>query len=329
MDKNEINGLAIYNQNIRISLFKYIKRLLQGSDAERIVKLYKEKQYREIIDSNVIHAHWGMPHGYIAYLLGKEFKIPYFITLHGSDVNSVKEKNLSKLITALENADKCFFVSEELLNSAINKGYSGKNAVITYNGVDTEKFYLKNEFNKKFKKIGYVGSLEYKKGADLLPKIFSNIHMRYPSTRFKIVGDGPLKLSLKKEISNLGIEDIVEFTGNVDKDSVPIFLNDVDLVVIPSRMEGLGMVVLEANAMGIPVVGSNVGGIPEAVGNYKNVFNLDNYFIFNISKRSIEILKNEDYKNNARLLRNRVEDSFNWDSIVSIEQKFYELSIKD
>ncbi|WP_411954018.1 glycosyltransferase [Alkalibacillus sp. S2W] len=324
----KVRELTVHNHNIPLSLLRYIQWFIKGMTVDHVLKIYKKNLHNEILRSDIIHAHWGMPHGYIAYLLGKEYKKPYFVTMHGSDVNNIKKKNRNKLIATMENAEKCFFVSEALLGAALKMGYSGKNAIVTYNGVDTNNFQLKNDFSGETKTVAYIGSLEYKKGADMLPKIFNEINMRNSQINFKIIGDGSLKALLKEQMVQLNVVNQVEFTGEINQNEVPSIMKNVDLLVIPSRMEGLGMVVLEANAMGIPVVGSNVGGIPEAIGNNKNVFNLDKYYIFNLCDRAMEILENEDSEVNASLLRNRVEQYFDWESIVSFEKKQYELSIK-
>jgi glycosyltransferase involved in cell wall biosynthesis len=114
--------------------------------------------------------------------------------------------------------------------------------------------------------IAYVGRLVPVKGCDVLaaaaPKIVTGIGDGR-SVRFLIAGDGPRKEALAVRVRRLGVGDRFCFLGF--RDDVPRLLSACDLLVMPSINEGLGMSILEAMALSLPVVASRVGGIPEAV----------------------------------------------------------------
>lgn len=320
--------------SIKVNNFNFIRGVkyyfnkvlnLEKNNLNDMVKVFIEKNKEEIVDADLIHAHWGYPNGYIAYRVSELYGIPYFITFHGSDLNNIQEKEMFFLLEAMENAQNCFFVSKQLLNNAKALGYSGENAAVTYNGVDIERFKIPDKSLQQNKKVGFIGSLEPVKGADVLPELFHNIAQRTEEpVDFVIVGDGPLKeeIQTKVEASNLP----VQLTGQIDFEEVPKILEGIDVLVVPSRNEGLGMVILEANAMGIPVVGTNVGGIPEAIGYKENLIEPNEDMIENMAQRVRAILEND--REDPNKYRKRVEDHFLWEDIIEIEREYYLNALK-
>lgn len=251
------------------------------SFVEKKVYHYAEKFSRRVAESvgnnyDVIHAH-GMylpvPAGLVARKISEVWNIPFVITLHGSDVNIyMAHKGVKDLyIETLESASKCIFVSNKLLEAAKSFGYSGKNAVVIPNGYDPEIFKPmdKNKVRKElrihkenYKYVGFVGSLIPRKRADKLGKMFNLIAKEIPKTFFIVIGDGPLRGKVEKETKGLNII----FTGGISQKEVAKYMNAMDVMMLPSRKEGFGAVVIEAQACGTCVVGSSNGGIPEAIG---------------------------------------------------------------
>ena len=319
----QYRGLKINNSNYRRTIYFYLKRLLHSKKTEDgMIKHYLEKYSHELEQADVIHAQWGWTDGYIAYRLSQIIRKPFFITLHGSDINNIYEHNRTRLIEAMENAQKCFFVSGRLLEQAKKIGYSGKNAVVTYNGVDTDIYKPKNKKNKKGKRVGYIGSLKKIKGADLLPEIFENIYKRDPDVTFSIAGDGELKETLRTTFNKSKLN--IDVLGPIDFKEVPSFFDSIDVLVVPSRNEGLGMVILEANAMGVPVVGTDAGGIPEAIGYQENIIPINEDLVHNMANRVIDVLNSQV---NTSQLRQRVINKFDWENIVVSEVNEYKKTL--
>ncbi|MGP4105989.1 glycosyltransferase [Virgibacillus sp. L01] len=322
-DKLEYRGVEIHNLNLVLNLFSYFKRfILKQGVEEQLAQRYISRFDKQLRNSDAIHAHNGWPNGYISYKLSQKYSIPYFITFHGSDINYLRDKNKKKMITAMENANRCFFVSEGLYANALMIGYSGHNKGITYNGVDLGLFRIIDESKTSEKKIvGYVGSLEEKKGADYLIDIFKEVNSKKNNVEFLIFGDGSLSQYLRNEFKTRGSDMVVKFIGEIDPEQVPIWMNQLDVLVVPSRNEGLGMVALEANACGVPVVGSNVGGLPEAIGDTKNIINMSNDFTHNMANRVVKILEGD--RLTKEQYRERVKVKFNWDHITNFEIETY------
>lgn len=320
-NKSYYKNIEINNGNYKRNVFFYLKRLLHLKSTENgMIDFYIEQYKNQLESADLIHAHFGWTNGYIAYRLSRKFNKPYFITLHGSDINKVWKHNISRLVEAMENASACFFVSRRLLKQARELGYSGKNAVITYNGVDTKRFEQRNK--NKTNKVGFIGSMKKIKGADLLPEIFHNIHKKNADVKFIVIGDGPLREDVEKNISQFDID--CKMLGLVDYDEVPEIMKGIDVLVVPSRNEGLPLVILEANAMKIPVVGTNSGGIPEAIGFKENIIPFDNQMPEHMATRVNELMNKEIVSSRYR---DRVVDEFDWDKIVGIEFDEYSKKI--
>ena len=97
-------------------------------------------------------------------------------------------------------------------------------------------------------------------------------------------------------------------------------MNTMDVMIIPSRREGFGCVITEANACGVPVVGSDAGGISEAIGIKENIVADGDDFEKRIAKRVIEVLNSE---NDKESLSKYTLENFSWDKIAEDEASFY------
>ena len=125
--------------------------------------------------------------------------------------------------------------------------------------------YLFNEFRLSHPIIGTIAHLTDHKGHIYLLKAIPYILRDFPEATFLIVGKGELGKFLRKVARKLGIEKNVIFTGF--REDIPEILSILDIFVLPSYMEGLGSILLEAQYVGIPVVSTFAGGIPEVVKN--------------------------------------------------------------
>ena len=114
--------------------------------------------------------------------------------------------------------------------------------------------------------VGATARLSPEKGLSYLIDAFARLRDRYGDRiRLRIAGEGPERRALEQQIARLGLADVVELAGWLDHDNVPAFLRDLDIFVLPSTWEGFGVSAVEASATGLPVVASNVHGIPDAV----------------------------------------------------------------
>lgn len=305
-------------EKINLDKFNYLPMLMRNK--------YDIKKY------DLVSAHWGYPHGRIAYFINKLFNKPYIVTYHGSDVHTMPVKNphiKNQVLEVMNNAYKNIFVSNKLYLDAKNLGYEKENYIITKNGVNIDKFYpidrkekeiIKEKLNLKKTVIGFVGNLNKIKRADKLIEIFENIrnNKNELDISFLVVGDGELKSSMMDNSKEKNLD--VVFTGNASVDEVRNYMNVMDIMVTPSRNEGFGLVIVEANACGTRVVASNVGGICEAIESEEYLVDDGENFEIRFAQKVCNTL-NEDYIK-AKLVES-VVNNFSWENIAKDEINIY------
>lgn len=165
--------------------------------------------------------------------------------------------------------DGIIAVSEAVKKDIIKRyRYSAKKVRVIYNGVDWDKFFSPIKFSAedwpagKIWRLGAAGRLVKQKGFDILIQALAQLPAEI-NWQCSIAGDGPQVDYLESLIIKLGLRDKVKLIGN--QSDIVRFLSKLDLLVVSSRWEGLGLVVLEAGAAGIPVMASDVDGLQEII----------------------------------------------------------------
>jgi glycosyltransferase involved in cell wall biosynthesis len=224
---------------------------------------------------DIVHTHGHFP-GMFARLSGLLARIPKTIThIHTTQKRRIfVEKVFSLLsykILCVSQAVQEFIVREE--------GVNRNKTILIYNGIETpgeevpSKRILATRRTFGFAEddvvLIVVASLTRHKGHKLLLDAFANEIMRNPNLKLLIVGAGPLKAEIETHSQKLGISSSVRFAGL--RRDVPLLLSMSDIFVLPSvEREGLGLAIIEAMAMRKPVIGSELGGIPEVIENGVN-----------------------------------------------------------
>ncbi len=328
----ELNGINYNYIKIHRNLLNVIKeRTIREKIFLQYSKHILEILYDQIKNQNynliIAHGMYDPPAGLIAKIFSEKLNIPYIVNCQGSDINYKMQLSPELYIDVFENAAKVVFVSNAILEKAKDYGYSGNNAIVSPNGVDLDNFKLldknkiKIELGLKNKVVGFVGNLLPVKRADKLPEIFYEIN-KQKEVDFLVVGDGPLKKEIEQRCKEKNLN--VLFTGKIPHDEIPKYMNAMDVMILPRRNEGFGAVVIEAQSCGVPVVGSDNGGIPEAVGNGGIIVKEGDYFEKRFATAVIELLDNPI---DSETLRQR-SLSFSWQNIVNKELEIYEKLIK-
>lgn len=169
------------------------------------------------------------------------------------------------------------FTSEYDRDTGIKKdGISPDKSSVIYYGLPPEKFshrYDKKEIYNEFLLdeechiIGNIGRLAAEKGQKYLIEAASLVIEKIKSVKFFFVGEGKLELKLKAQVKEKGLGDYFIFTGY--RTDIPRFLSALEILVMPSLVEGLCFAVIEASAMGVPVIATAVGGLRRSVINGK------------------------------------------------------------
>ena len=271
-------------------IFRYLNAL---SIALACRKTVKNIHSTNAID--VLHAYGVYPDGVAAALLSKWLNIPNVITALGSDVNKEMQVTLKRKqsLWALHRAATVIGVSKDLVKTLIHYGVN-KNKVHwvptgvcrttfkaqpvssdskTTNDHDivSDQLLSSSALDTSKKIVLFVGRLHPVKGLEILLEAAS-ILKKEKRLGFVIVliGEGPLLQSLSNSAEALGISESVIFIGPQPQTIVAQWMHAANLLCLPSHMEGLPNVILEALAQSLPVVASNVGGIPEVISHNKN-----------------------------------------------------------
>ncbi len=275
-------------------------------------------------DYDLISAH-STNCGLLAYEINEKYGIPYYVTWHGSDVHTSpfhKKYARHDTIAIMENAKSNFYVSKALLDTS-NKLTVNAHKTVLYNGVgpsfvkyeDSRREMLREKYAVKGKKVVcFAGNVIAVKNPLTLPEIFNKVRSSYTGeVVFWIIGDGKLRPVIEQKFLALGLE--YKCWGNIVADLMVDYLNCVDVLVLPSKNEGLPLITVEALKCGANVVGSNVGGIVEAIGS-DNVFDLNDSFVDNISHRIVEMLSQPTSQS--------LNDKFDWNATAEEEYEIYQ-----
>lgn len=235
--------------------------------------LRRAQAIRRNFPFDLIHAHTAVPDGMVATWLGSVFKVPTVITSHQGDVERVPTNrwNRATLRYTLNRADRVVAVSAKLKEAIVALGISDRKVSVIPNGFDPAKFLPNGRVGAKTLHKGpeliilFLGQLIPRKDPLIVLQSLSHLRERLPQIRLVMVGDGPLKRQVREQILQLGLSECVELVGEVPHSRVPQYLRSADLLCLPSHSEGWPTVIFEALSLGVPIVASRVGGIPEAI----------------------------------------------------------------
>ena len=140
---------------------------------------------------------------------------------------------------------------------------------VIYNGIDLSSCIVKDTYfsNGSFK-ILHIGRFSEEKNHEGLVNAFEIFNKEFPNSTLDLIGDGTLKESIQKLVKEKNLTENVRFLGL--QKNVYTYLNEADLFALPSTYEGMPMTLIEAMGTGLPIVASNVGGIPDMLTNESN-----------------------------------------------------------
>ncbi len=295
--------------------------------------LIKLMQVTREQNSQIIHVNWVLPNGPAAALVARIRKIPYVVSLHGSDMY-VAQKNPIFSAAAqwvFRRADAVTSCSTQLLEAAQSLDAPDASHLITW-GADPEKFHPKPQNLDLARSWGFrvddihivtLGRLVHKKGFNVLIRAFAELASSHPGVRLVIGGEGPLYASLEQIAQNFNIQSKVIFPGRIPWDQVIDFFALGEIFVLPSiqdahgNVDGLPTVLFEALACGLPVVASNIGGVQLVIEDGKNgllVLPGDGEALKEALQR---LLKNTDERIHlAQAARQSVVNEHVWDAVA-------------
>ena len=282
---------------------------------------------------DVVHVQWPIPNGLGAIFLKKIYGIPYINTIHGEEVHLSKRYHLLFALRWLvNNSSKTITNSTATRKFCLEAGLDGDKIEVIPFGVDTDFFRPLDVYkDETIFQILSVGYLIERKGFEYLIRAMPLVLEKHKQARLKIVGSGPLESKLKELIYELDLGDEVEIVNNVSDEELLMIYNSSDLFVLPSivdsqgNTEGLGVVLLEAMACGLPVIGSDVGGIPDIIEDNKTGIMISEKDISGISGAILKLIENENYLEKLSIQGyDIVRDRFSWKKISKLYLNVYE-----
>ncbi|MCM3116384.1 glycosyltransferase [Neobacillus sp. MER 74] len=252
-----------------------------------------------LIEPDLIHAHFAMPSGGAARIVAEHKKLPWILTLHGSDVNiypfySARSKKIFE--QTVHAANLVLAVGESLRNKA--KELTGRDSMVLPIGVDLSRFKPSDETKTQIRRrlqlpeekkiIVFIGRLTEAKG------VFELAHsLQWLSNEVAIlfVGDGPAK---EKLAQHSDFNRRLFLMGQVENERISDYLLASDVFALPSYTEGMPTVVIEALALKVPVICTEVGSVPELFGEHRHLL-IDSKSVSSLVTRLNEILNRNPF----------------------------------
>jgi len=273
------------------------------------------RAYLRLLDGRapaLIHAHFGVE-GVYALRIAQRLRIPLVTTFHGFDAT---QTSTAMLRSGKPSWWNYVLHRRELARHGIALRFPESRTVVHYTGVDTTAI-RPTPTRSAVPTILHVARLVEAKGTRYLLAAFAKLARKYPEAELQIVGEGPLEAALRAQAGNLGVSSAVRFLGARPHAEVLKLMSSAWVLSLPSvtarsgDSEGLGMVLLEAAASGVPVVATWHNGIPEVVIDGVTGFLCAERDVDALSERLGELLRDEGLRsrmgNAARL---RVEQHF-------------------
>ena len=286
----------------------------------------------------LIHAHFGIE-GVSALGLAMHLKIPLVTTFHGFDATLKTHAMLSSpawfryplLRGRLAREGRLFLCASSFIRQRLlEAGFPESRTHTHYIGVDCRNIRPRGHLEEQLR-ILHVARLVEVKGTRYLLRAFARVARTHDAVRLLIIGDGPLRRPLRALAASLGVGDRVEFLGALPHAEVLSSMRKAAMLVLPGirtatgREEGLGMVLLEAAATGVPIIGSRVGGIPECIVDGKTGFLVPERDEETLARRMAELLEDPVRRHSMGAAgRALVEDRFDIDRQTAALENFYD-----
>ena len=331
IEKKGIVGEMIEKSGFKVIYLNDKARIFNIPLIPKIVRILRSEK-PDILHTSLFYANFF---GRIASL----FKKPPIIVSEERSMYTEKKFYhviLDKILSVFTN--KIIVCSKSVLDFTSKQEKIEKNKFhLIYNAVDQERFNIKEKKEELRARYGYpqegfiigtVGSLIPKKGHKFLIEATSALKGSIPELKLLLIGDGASREELRNQAEAQGAKANVEFLGA--REDIPQLMKIMDVFVLPSLQEGFPRTMLEAMYMGIPVVASNISGIPEIIEEGKNGFLLTPGKFTDIMDRLKAIYSNPELRRSVGAnARKKIESAYlPKDYVRELENLYEKLSNK-
>lgn len=288
---------------------------------------------------DLLHVHYAIPHASAAFMAKQILKtynihIPVVTTLHGTDITLVgKDPSYNPVVTfSINQSDGVTAVSANLKEDTLKHFDIHQDIQVIPNFIDLQRFSLKPR--QHFKKAIAPGDerilvhtsnfRRVKRTLDVI-KIFKKVQDKV-RCKLLMLGDGPDRVNAEQLCRELSVCDDVRFLGK--QDAVEEILSVSDLFLLPSESESFGLAALEAMACGVPVLSSNVGGLPEL-----NVHGVTGFLdpvgdIDSMADHAIHILESNERLDQFKAAALKRAEAFELSLILPKYENYYEAVVR-
>ena len=284
---------------------------------------------------DVLHVHYAMPHA-IAAALGRDMAksdIPIITTLHGTDVTILGAKDSLKdtVRYGIERSTITTAVSDGLKEETYKLIQPDAQIETIYNFIDEATYYVNRKNRPKIREefgipseqpvFIHISNFREVKRIDYILDSFAHI-LTEVDAHLLLVGDGPERETMERYVEQLDISTSVTFTGK--RQDTNDLLNASDMMLHLSDKEAFGLVILEAFACGLPVIATNIGGIPEVVIHGQNGYLVELDEPERVARYALQLLEPTQYAQFSREALHTAQTKFNCEHIVDQYKALYE-----
>jgi len=264
------------------------------------------------------------PCGYFAKRL---YKRPYVVWSRGYGPKTRARTRATA--TYLKDAD-AVIASTNDIRQELQKIWPREISVIP-NGIDAERFERVSREDARFqlgiepaeKIVLFVGRFFPVKGVKYLIAAMPRVRHKEPLARLMLIGSGPEEEELRMLVDELGLSECIHFVGAVQNDSIPAYMVASDVLVLPSLSEGFPMVTVEAMAASLPIVTTDVRGIPSIVEDGINGFLVKPKDAAQIADKVSFILGDPELRRVISTNNKKKAQHYTWDRVVHDLERVY------
>ncbi|MDG5775378.1 glycosyltransferase family 4 protein [Haloarculaceae archaeon H-GB2-1] len=252
------------------------------------------------------------PCGFVGYLVSLLTGLPYFAWIRGGDFYFAKENPVKRWLMQRVFDDALVLVQADTVRRDVLAEFPDAELSVLGNGVDLPDQRAAGD------SVVFVGRLKGQKGADVLLRAMDGV-----DERLVVVGDGPERESLEALAADLDVD--AAFVGEVEPEAVGDYLRDGQVYVLPAVAgEGLPNAMLEAMAVGLPVVATDIAGIPDVVADGENGYVVDPGDEDALRERIETVCSDDAIRTRlGENARTYVEDHHSWDAMVDRLDRLY------
>ncbi len=293
-------------------------------------KLFRENNY------DLTHSFFGVPCGALSWFFWQRKKVPYIISLRGSDVPGYSErfkfiyKILTPVIVRIWREAAAVVANSAQFKALAKKSAPQQKIKIITNGIDAEEFSFRNIDSRRDKfKIICVTRLTPRKGINYIIEAVELLKKRGLEVELEIIGNGNAEKDLQEIVKRKKLSDRMKFLGRVEHSRLPEYYRNANVYVSASLNEGMSNTMLEALASGLPIIATETGGTEEMVKDGQNGFVIEMKSAEDIADKVETISRDFELEKKMSEHSRRLAEEMSWENIAREYFKLYKRVVKN